>query len=88
MLILIYIQIDYEGDTDLDAFAFPISHSLEGPFYSIDVECVATGYCHMDRAVGHIAIVNEKCEIIYNQYIKPEIKVVNYLTPLNGLTYI
>lgn len=41
----------------------------------------------MDRAVGHIAIVDENCDIIYNQYIKPEVKVVNYLTPLNGLTY-
>lgn len=41
----------------------------------------------MDRAVGHIAIVNEKCELIFNQYIRPEIEVVNYLTPLTGLTY-
>lgn len=55
--------------------------------YSIDVECVATGYRHCDRDVARIAIVNAMCEVIYRTFVKPELEVVSYLTPLTGITY-
>ncbi len=31
----------------------------QGPVFSIDVECVATGTDHNSRAVAHIALVNQ-----------------------------
>lgn len=30
-----------------------------GPFYSIDVECIATGTGHHDRAVAQISLVDQ-----------------------------
>lgn len=56
--------------------------------YSIDVECVATGYRHCDRDVAKIAIVNALCEVVYESYVKPEIEIISYLTPLTGITYL
>lgn len=55
--------------------------------YSIDVECVATGYRHCDRDVARVAIVNAMCEVIYRTFVKPELEIVSYLTPLTGITY-
>ena len=55
--------------------------------YSIDVEFVATGYRHFYRDVARIAIVNAMCEVVYRTFVKPELEVVSYLTPLTGITY-
>ncbi|KAL1500430.1 hypothetical protein AB1Y20_013087 [Prymnesium parvum] len=54
--------------------------------YSIDVECVASGVQHHDRAVAQIALVDERGREVCNLYIKPEGTVASYLTPLTGLT--
>lgn len=64
---------------------------LEGPFYSIDVECVATGYGNTNRFryPCRVALVdgsNEEClldAIVYPDCFE---NVVSYLTPLTGLT--
>ena len=56
------------------------------PLYAIDVECVATGVQHHDRAVAQISLVNASCEALLNLYVRPEKPVVSYLTPLTGLT--
>ena len=54
---------------------------------SIDVECVANGTTHNDRAVAQIAIVDARTEqTLLNVYVKQEKPVVSYLTPLTGLT--
>lgn len=55
-------------------------------FYSIDVECVATGDDHNARAVGQISLVDEYERVLLNIYVKPEESVTSYLTPLTGLT--
>lgn len=54
--------------------------------YSIDVECVATGPGHNDRAVAHIAMVDEHENVLLNVYVRPPVPVVSYLTGLTGLT--
>jgi RNA exonuclease 4 len=56
------------------------------PVYSIDVECVATGRQHHDRAVAQISLVDGQCTPLLNLYVRPEAPVVSYLTPLTGLT--
>jgi RNA exonuclease 4 len=55
-------------------------------YYSIDVECVATGTDHNSRAVGQVALVNQAEEVVLNIYVKPDKPVVSYLTALTGLT--
>lgn len=54
--------------------------------FSIDVECIATGPQHNARAVAQIALVDEWCRPICNLYVKPDLPIVSYLTPLTGLT--
>mmetsp|Transcript_29787 Transcript_29787/g.76469 ORF Transcript_29787/g.76469 Transcript_29787/m.76469 type:complete len:252 (-) Transcript_29787:293-1048(-) len=55
-------------------------------FYSIDVECVATGIKHNARSVGQISLVDQYERGILNLYVRPSEPVVSYLTPLTGLT--
>lgn len=60
----------------------------EGPYYSLLVECVAVGHQHTDRAVAHVALVenSEDHNVVLNLYIKPSREIVSYLTPINNLT--
>ncbi|PRW05824.1 Small RNA degrading nuclease [Chlorella sorokiniana] len=55
-------------------------------YFSIDVECVATGTDHNARAVAQISLVDEYERVLANLYVQPEQPVVSYLTPLTGLT--
>eukprot|EP00882_Tetradesmus_deserticola_P008086 GHRQ01008516.1.p1 GENE.GHRQ01008516.1~~GHRQ01008516.1.p1 ORF type:complete len:253 (+),score=78.04 GHRQ01008516.1:76-759(+) len=55
-------------------------------YYSIDVECVATGTDHHSRAVGQIALVDQYEQVILDIVVKPDKPVVSYLTALTGLT--
>ena len=60
---------------------------LEGTVaYSIDVECVASGVQHHDRTIGQIALVNDASEKVLNLYVRPDVAVASYITPLTGLT--
>ncbi|UJR07401.1 hypothetical protein I4U23_011687 [Adineta vaga] len=52
---------------------------------SIDVECVATGFSHLDRAPCSVAIVNDRCEILFDSLIKPDKPIVSDLFPLSGV---
>ena len=54
--------------------------------FCIDVECVATGTTHGDRAVAHVALVDAYERVLLNIIVKPAAPVVSYLTPLTGLT--
>ena len=53
-------------------------------YYSIDVECVATAKTHNARAVAQISLVDQFENVLLNLYVKPELPVVSYLTPLTG----
>lgn len=54
-------------------------------FFSIDVECVATGTDHNARSVGQISLVDEYERVLLNIYVKPDQPVASYLSPLTGL---
>ena len=53
-------------------------------YFSIDVECVATSKSHNARAVAQLSLVDQYERVILNLYVKPELPVVSYLTPLTG----
>ena len=53
-------------------------------YFSVDVECVATAKTHNARAVAQISLVDQYERIMLNIYVKPELPVVSYLTPLTG----
>ena len=54
--------------------------------FSIDVECVATGTHHNARTVAQVALVDEWGRPICNLYIKADVPVSSYLTPLTGFS--
>ena len=58
----------------------------ELPMYALDVECVATGKTHNDRAVAQIGLVDAYGRCVLNVLRQAEKEVVSYLTPLTGLT--
>ena len=55
-------------------------------FFSIDVECVATGTDHHARDVAQIALVDQYERVVLNLYVKPDKPVASYLTALTGIT--
>lgn len=54
--------------------------------FSIDVECVATGFDHNSRSVAQFSLVDQFENVLLNVYVKPDKPVVSYLTPLTGLS--
>ncbi|CAH0480386.1 unnamed protein product [Peronospora belbahrii] len=66
---------------------FPVlTRDIEGPFFAVDVECVATGNGTNDRDVARIAVVDEDERVVFDQYVKPTKPIVSYLTQLTGIT--
>lgn len=51
---------------------------------SVDVECVATGRRHDDRAVCSVVVVDYNETVLLRKTVKPDKPVVSYLTPLTG----
>jgi RNA exonuclease 4 len=68
------------------ASAMPISAMTPGPYYSIDVECVATTMGHNGRAIAQISLIDQQCNCVLNLYVKPDVAVTSYMTPLTGVT--
>jgi DNA polymerase III epsilon subunit-like protein len=64
----------------------PIKGVQDDLYFSIDVECVATGPTHNDRCVAQIAVVDQWENVILNVYVKPDKPVQSYLYDLTGLT--
>jgi RNA exonuclease 4 len=56
------------------------------PYFCIDVECAASSKLHSDRTPISIALVNEKEQVIFQSFVRPNVTVFNYLTPLTGVT--
>ena len=68
-------------------------------YFAIDVECVATGHTHNDRAVAQIAVVDERMRTLVNVFVKPgtaanegtsgastSSTIVSTIEPLTGIT--
>jgi hypothetical protein len=55
-------------------------------YYSIDVECVATGTDHNSRSVAQISLIDQNEQVVLNAYVQPSKPVVSHLSPLTGLT--
>jgi len=71
---------------ELEGVRPPTLYGDDSKFYSIDVECVASGIQHTDRVVAQISLVRGDGEVLLNIYVKPTMPVVSYITPLTGLT--
>ncbi len=56
------------------------------PAYAMDIECVAIGMGHNDRAVAQIAVVDSNERVVLNCYVKPEQKITSYLSALTNLS--
>ena len=54
-------------------------------YFSIDVECVATGIRHDARSIALVAVVDKHEKLIYKKKVKVHKHIVSYLTPLTGL---
>lgn len=81
-------------DLELNQFAI-----LKGPFYSMDIECVASGYGHTDkqRYPCRVSLVKDRdgngdddqndVEVLLDEIVNlNNVNVVNYMTPLTGMT--
>lgn len=63
-----------------------VEYDANTPYFSIDVECVATEKQHNARATAQIALVSGDEQSRLNLYVKPEQEVASYLEPLTGLS--
>ncbi|KAJ1446539.1 hypothetical protein M885DRAFT_452380 [Pelagophyceae sp. CCMP2097] len=52
---------------------------------AVDVECVATGLTHLDRAVASVGAVDVRQQLLLDAVVKPAAAVISYLEPLTGL---
>mgnify|MGYP001382319872 CR=1 FL=1 len=85
---------DKEGEEDVN------EEENEDIYFAIDVECVATGYTHNDRAVAQIAVVDDAMRTLVNVFVKEEgtastsyddenendTNIVSTIEPLTGIT--
>ena len=55
----------------------------EDEYFAIDVECVATGHTHNDRAVAQIAVVDERMRTLVNVFVKPGTTTTTTTTATN-----
>ena len=62
-----------------------MASSLPREYYSVDVECVATGRRHDDRTVAFVALVDKSERLLYKTKVRVDKPIVSYLTPLTGL---
>jgi RNA exonuclease 4 len=51
---------------------------------SVDCEFVQ---CGNRQALARISIVDERCEVVMDEYVKPNEKVTNFITFVSGITY-
>jgi len=72
-----------------------------GPYFGIDVECVANGTGHLHRTPARVAVVSvpsgpdgrpaqtesvDDIAIVLDEYVRPDVAVTSYLTELTGIT--
>ena len=62
-----------------------VSTYLPEKYFSVDVECVATGRRHDERSVASVAVVDKDEKVLLKAKVKQDNPVFSYLTPLTGL---
>ncbi|KAL7686843.1 putative Zinc finger, CCCH-type, ribonuclease H-like superfamily, Zinc finger, CCCH-type superfamily [Plasmopara halstedii] len=82
----LHIQANPQKKETISEILPVFTRDIEGPFFAIDVECVATGNGTDDRDVARIAMVDEDEKVVFDQYVKPTKPIVSYLTQLTGIT--
>jgi hypothetical protein len=55
-------------------------------YLSVDVECAATSTKHDARTPVSVALVDSRERILFQSFVRPEVPVLNYLTPLTGVS--
>ncbi|KAI9998793.1 hypothetical protein PInf_003384 [Phytophthora infestans] len=80
------IQANPQKNETISEILPVLTRDIEGPFFAIDVECVATGSGTNDRDVARIAVVDGDEKVVFDQYVKPTKPIVSYLTQLTGIT--
>lgn len=55
-------------------------------YFAIDVECAATGKAHDARTPIAVSMVDQQLKVIVDEIIQPSVPIVNYLTPLTGIS--
>jgi RNA exonuclease 4 len=65
-----------------------LNMSEEEQFFSLDVECFATGNGHSDRAPVTVAVVNSSAEVVLDKVIdmSPGVAVASFFTELTGIS--
>mmetsp|Transcript_27973 Transcript_27973/g.85831 ORF Transcript_27973/g.85831 Transcript_27973/m.85831 type:complete len:374 (-) Transcript_27973:311-1432(-) len=81
-----YVPQPFEELTEEQEALLAAVESRRVPAFGLDVECVATGYTHLDRSVAQIGVVDLDLRPVLNAFVKPTKPVVSYLSPLTGVT--
>lgn len=56
----------------------------KSPLFSLDCEMCKT--INGDLDVTRISLIDEQMNLLLDEYVKPELKIINYLTPFSGIT--
>ena len=54
-------------------------------YVALDCEMVGIGYSGEENALARVSLVNSNCECIYDKFVKPGEKVVDYRTHVSGV---
>jgi len=83
------LPLPYTLPTDYPEEFVPLFESYgavtsSSPLFAVDCEM-----CLTDRNIlelTHVAVVDEKLRCVFNSHVKPEAKIINYLTQYSGVT--
>lgn len=88
-----------EKEVELDRTATnPLTTSLKGHLHwkdgdnevtkaiGLDCEMVGVGLRGRDSALARVCIVNSRGSVLYDEYVKPQERVVDYRTQFSGIT--
>ena len=82
-IVLIYNVTSQSFECHNPRFAWKMASKKR--YMSVDVECVANGTRHDAREVCYVAVVDGQGNVLLSKKVKPEGRVVSYLTPLTGV---
>ncbi len=60
---------------------------LIGKYLALDCEFVGIGPQGKDHALARVSIVNFHGKVLFDSYVKPKEKIIDYRTEISGITY-